>query len=88
MPTLAELLDGIICPRCGREQTYVIRDTEFTARVDGNTVTVTITVGECTYCGEQLLDKAASRKVEEAVERVRKGDTAQLTKTGTSYHLP
>ncbi len=86
--TLAELLDGIVCPRCGREDTYVLRDIEYPVTVDGNAVTVAITVGECTYCGEQLLDKVASSTIEEAVRHLRQGDVAALMHTGESYHFP
>lgn len=86
--TLAELLEGIVCPRCGRENTYILRDIEYPAQVNGNAVTVAITVGECTYCGEQLLDRVASSRVEEAVRRMRQGDLAALTHTGESYHFP
>ncbi|HEY7832681.1 MAG TPA: YgiT-type zinc finger protein [Ktedonobacterales bacterium] len=85
---LTDLLDGVQCPRCGRENTYVKRDIERVAQVDGNTVTVTITVGECTFCGEQLLDDAATRRLEEAVEKIRSGVIGGLTATGTAYHYP
>jgi C4-type Zn-finger protein len=86
MASLAELLEGIICPRCGREDTYVIRKVEQVIPVEGDVVTVTLTVGECTYCGERLLDDTATQQLQEATRKVRQGILAGLTRTGSVYH--
>jgi len=86
MPTLAELLDDILCPRCGRENTYSIREVEQVISVEGDAVTVTLTVGECSYCGERLLDDTATNRLQEATRTVRQRGLAELTPTGTVYH--
>jgi YgiT-type zinc finger domain-containing protein len=64
MAALAELLEGIICPRCGRENTYVVREVEQVIPVNHDVVTVPLTVGECTYCGERLLDDTATQRLQ------------------------
>ena len=86
MSTLAELLEGVICPRCGRENTYVIREVEQTIPVNNDVVTVSLMVGECTYCGERLLDDAATQRLQAATRKVRQGALAELTRTGSVYH--
>lgn len=87
MPTLEELLPGIQCPRCGRLGTYAPRQVEQTYPVgDGNTVTVTLTVGECRICHEQVLDAAATEQVRHAIEQARAGSDA-VEPTGTAYRL-
>lgn len=86
MVTLAELLEGIICPRCGRENTYMVREVEQVIPVNQDVVTVTLTAGECTYCGERLLDDKATQQLQEAARKVRQGALAELTRTGSVYH--
>jgi len=88
MPALTELLDGIQCPRCGHENTYAIREVEEVLSIDGNSVAVRITVGECSYCGEHLLDRQATHKLEDAAEKLRAGATADLIHTGEAYRYP
>ncbi len=88
MPTLPELIAGIQCPRCGHENTYVIREVEEVLSIDGDTVAVRITVGECSYCGERLLDRQATHKLEEAAEKLRAGATTDLIHTGEAYRYP
>lgn len=85
MPTLAELLEGLQCPRCGRENTYAIRTVEHTEKVGPDTVTVTVEAGVCTNCDERLLDSAATRKVQQAVQKLRSGAVAELERTGSAY---
>lgn len=84
-PTLAELLEGLHCPRCGRENTYVIRTIEHTEKVGLNTVTVTIEAGVCTNCDEHVLDATATRKVQQAVQKLKCGAVADFERTGTAY---
>jgi len=88
MATLAEKLEGLQCPRCGRENTYVIRDIERSEIVGHDTVTVTITVGVCTNCGEQALDSVAMRKVSDAIEQLKAGEISKLVHMGEAYHYP
>ncbi len=85
MGSLAELLEGITCPRCGRENTYVIREVAEVIPVNADVVTVPLTVGECTYCGERLLDDKAVGQLQEATRKVRQGALTELTRTGSVY---
>ena len=86
MATLTEKLEGLQCPRCGREDTYVAREVEHTERVGHDTVTVTITAGVCTNCGERALDSAATKKIQEAVDKLRSGAVGDLARMGEAYH--
>lgn len=88
MATLAEKLEGLQCPRCGRINTYVIQNVEHTEKVRENTVTVTITAGVCTNCGEQALDSAATTKVQRAVEQLRSGAISKFEHMGEAYRVP
>jgi YgiT-type zinc finger domain-containing protein len=88
MATLEEKLAGLQCPRCGRENTYVPREIEYTAKVGGNTVTVTIRAGVCTVCGEQLLDTTATDKVADAVRKLQQGRISDLIHMGEAYRYP
>jgi YgiT-type zinc finger domain-containing protein len=88
MATLAEKLEGLQCPRCGHEHTYVVRDVEHTEKVGHDTVTVTITVGVCTNCGEQALDSVAARKIEDAVKKLKAGAVSDLVHMGEAYQYP
>lgn len=88
MATLDEKLARLQCPRCGRKNTYVPRETEYTARVGDDTVTVTIRAGVCTNCGEQLLDTTATDKVADAVQKLRQGHVSDLVHTGEAYRYP
>ncbi len=88
MATLEEKLVGLQCPRCGRENTYVPRDIEYTAKVGGNTVTMTVRAGVCTNCGEQLLDTAATDKIEEAVRKLRQDYASDLVHMGEACRYP
>ena len=88
MADQAEILAGIICPRCGRENTYVLREREQVVSVGDDTVKVLLTVAECSYCGEWLLDDEAAQRVYDAAETLRKGNVADLIRTGTAYRYP
>ncbi|HEY7127766.1 MAG TPA: YgiT-type zinc finger protein [Ktedonobacterales bacterium] len=85
MASLAELLEGIICPRCGREDTYRVRQVEQAIPVNNDVVTVRLTVGECSYCGERLLDDTATQRLQEATRKVRQGALSELTSIGSVY---
>lgn len=85
MPSLAAMIEGLQCPRCGREDTYVIREIDHTERVGHNTVTVTVTAGVCTNCGETALDDAAVQEIMDAVDKLRDGHTDQLVHAGEAY---
>ena len=86
MATLEAMVEGLQCPRCGRENTYVIRDTEWTEKVAANTVTVTVRAGVCTNCGEEALDSVATRAIQAAVEKLRAGAYTELAHMGEAYH--
>lgn len=88
MATLAEKLEGLQCPRCGRENTFVVRDVEHTEKVGPDTVTVAITVGVCTNCGEEALDSAATRKIQEAVNALKTRALSDLVHMGEAYQYP
>ncbi len=88
MPKLDELLEGLQCPRCGHENTYVPRSVDFTAKVGNDTVTVRVIAGVCTNCGEQLLDSAATQKVSDAVRRLQEGNISDLVHMGEAYRYP
>jgi len=88
MATLVEKLEGLQCPRCGRVNTYVVQDVEHTERVGSDTVTVTVTVGVCTNCGEQALDTAAARKIQDAVNKLKMGALSDLVHVGEAYQYP
>ncbi len=70
----------------GIENTYVVRDVEHTEKVGHDTVTVTITVGVCTNCGEQALDTrcrpAANKLKAGAVSDVDIESTGSFTNPG------
>ena len=86
--SLPELLKGLQCPRCGRVDTYEVREIDFTERVAGDTVTVRVLAGVCTNCGEELLDDAATEAITAAVNRLKAGDVASLARTGSAYRYP
>lgn len=87
MADQAAIVKGIICPRCGRENTYVRRGREQVISVGNDTVKVSITVDECSYCGEWLLDDEAAQRVYDAAEKLRQGANG-LTPAGVSYRYP
>jgi len=88
MATLAEKLAGLQCPRCGHENTYVVRDVEHTEKVGSDTVTVKITVGVCTNCGEEALDSSATQKIQDAVNKLKTGKVSDLVHMGEAYQYP
>jgi YgiT-type zinc finger domain-containing protein len=88
MTSLEQLLDGLVCPRCGWENSFVIRPIEVVLKVGKDTVAVKVTAGVCDHCGEEILDKTASDIIDDAIRHVREGDTAQLVQTGAAYQYP
>jgi YgiT-type zinc finger domain-containing protein len=84
MATPAELLAGLQWPRCGRENTCVIRDIEDTERVGHDTVAVSVTAGVCTNCGETVFDSAVTTEIEAAVDKLRSGQTGRPHPRGRS----
>lgn len=85
MTTLAELITDLHCPRCGHDDTYIIRDIERTERVGDDTITIPLTVGECTVCGERALDDVAMHMLFDAVQELRAGNLSHIVQTGTAY---
>ncbi len=88
MATLGEKLEGIVCPNCGHEDTYAIRQIDKTVRVGQDTVTVRIIAGVCSYCGEEALDDAATTAIDDAAQAVRQHDVRHLTRVGDAYTYP
>jgi len=88
MATLHEKLDGLLCPNCGRENTYSVRSIEKTLRVGNDTVTVAVIAGVCQVCGEEALDDAATSRIDDAVQQVRTGDLQHLQAVGHAYIVP
>lgn len=88
MATLAEKLEGLQCPRCGNENTYVVRDVEHTEKVGSNTITVAVTIGICTVCGEEALDSTATQKIQDAVNKLKSGAVSDLVHMGEAYQYP
>jgi hypothetical protein len=85
MASLADMPEGMVCLRCGRENTYVVRTIEHTERVGPDTVAVVVEIGVCANCDERPLDSAATRKIQEAVRELKAGATADLDRTGSAY---
>ena len=85
---LAELLEGVMCPRCGREDTYVIKTIEHTEKIGPDTVSILVEAGVCTNCDERLLDAAATARIQDAVRKLKSGATVDLRRTGDAYAYP
>ena len=85
MPTLESLVKDLQCPRCGLRNTYIVQAVEHTENVNGNTVTVAVSAGVCTNCGERLYDDAATQKIVAAVRALRSGQLGDLKQTGYAY---
>lgn len=88
MAKVAEKLEGLHCPCCKPVNTYTSQDVAHTERVSRDTATVTITVGISTNCGEQALDTAAARKIEEAINKLKSGALSDLVYVGEAYPYP
>jgi hypothetical protein len=86
--SLSELLQGPLCQRCGRIDTYEVREIDLTERVAGDTVTVNVLAGVWSNCGEELLDDTATKAITAAVNRLKAGDVADLARTGSAYRYP
>ncbi len=85
MATLEEKLEGIICPTCGHENTYVVREIAKTLRVGQDTVTVRVVAGVCSFCGEEALDDTATTLIDDAMQALRQRDLTHLTRVGEAF---
>lgn len=75
---------GIICPRCGIGKLAPASVLE-TLRVGDNAVEVEVEANVCSFCGEHWFDPPAQAALDEAIRRLRDGDTAHLTRIGDVY---
>ena len=63
---IEEAIKGFQCPICGNVDSYRLRDIDKMERVGNNTVLIPITIGQCDFCGEQIMDADTTTKVFEA----------------------
>lgn len=80
-----EIANHMQCVACGQENAYVLNTVEKTITEDDNTVIVSVTVGECIYCGEQIMDLATEQRLEAAREQLQIGDMSQFVPVGITY---
>jgi len=62
---------GKPCDICG-QGVYVIKQVQEPVMVDGKTTFVTVTVAECSVCGERAYDDAAVRVIQAAHQQLAK----------------
>lgn len=82
---IAEAIKGLQCPICGNVNSYRLRTIDKIVRVGDNTVIIPITVGQCDFCGEQIMDADTTTKVFEARKKLATGELAGLTHVGETY---
>ena len=82
---IAEAIKGLQCPRCGNIDFYRLRNINKVEQVGDNTVIIPITIGQCDFCGEQIMDADTTTKVFEARKKLAQGELAGLTRVGETY---
>lgn len=82
---IAEAIKGLQCPICGNVDSYRLRDIEKIERVGDNAVLIPITIAQCDFCGEQIMDDETTRKVFETRKKLAESAPAGLTPVGTTY---
>lgn len=80
--TISEAIKGLQCPMCGNIDSYRLRDINKVEQVDNNTVIIPVTVGQCDFCGEQIMDADTTTKVSEARKKLATGNLAGFTLVG------
>lgn len=84
---IAEAIRGLQCPICGNIDSYRLRDINKVEQVGDNTVIIPITVGQCSFCGEQIMDADTTTKVFEARKKVAEGALSDLIHVGETYRV-
>ncbi len=82
---ISEAIKGLQCPICGNIDSYRLRNINKIEQVGDNTVIIPITIGQCSFCGEQIMDADTTAKVFEARKKLATGDLAGLTHIGETY---
>jgi YgiT-type zinc finger domain-containing protein len=82
---ITEAIKGLQCPICGNINSYRLRSIDKIERVGNNTVILPIIIGQCDFCGEQIMDAATTTKVFEARKKLAEGALADLTRVGETY---
>ncbi len=77
-------MEGLTCPRCGVGVLAPARVTE-TLRVGSDAVEVAVDANVCSYCAEHWFDPPAQAIIDDAIRRLRDGDTSRLTRIGELY---
>ena len=82
---IAEAIKGFQCPICGNIDSYRLRNINKVEQVGDNTVIIPITVGQCDFCGEQIMDADTTTRVAEARKKLATGELAGLTRVGETH---
>jgi len=82
---IAEAIKNLQCPICGNIDSYRLSNVDNVERVGDNTVIIPITIGQCDFCGEQIMDADTTTKVFEARKKLAEGALAGLTHVGETY---
>lgn len=82
---IGEAIKGLQCPICGNINSYRLRDIDKIVRVGNNTVIIPITIGQCDFCGQQIMDAATTSRVFEARKKLAEGTTTGLAHVGETY---
>ncbi len=82
---IAEAIKGLQCPICGNVDSYRLRNIDKMERVGNNTVLIPITIGQCDFCGEQIMDAETTTKVFEARKKLAEGALSGLVHVGETY---
>ena len=82
---IEEAIKGFQCPICGNVDSYRLRDIDKMERVGNNTVLIPITIGQCDFCGEQIMDADTTTKVFEARKKLSEGALSGLVHVGETY---
>ena len=77
-------VEGLVCPRCGVGVLSPAHVTE-TLRVGSDAVEVAVDANVCSYCAEHWFDPPAQAIIDDAIRRLRDGDTSRLTRIGKLY---
>lgn len=84
---IAEAIKGLQCPICGNIDSYRLRDINKVEQVGDNTVIIPITVGQCSFCGEQIMDAETTTKVFEARQKLAEGTFSDFIHVGETYRV-
>jgi hypothetical protein len=77
-------VEGLTCPRCGIG-TLSPDDVVETFRAGANAVEVEIEANVSSYCAEHWFDPPAQALIDDAIRRLRDGDTTHLIHIGELY---